>query len=70
MSGRDVDDQITDSTGAYGLQMLAYRMQMHPLDERGLWFEHVPSLAYEFMQASPRHLLLQMEAVERGPVPG
>jgi len=69
MAGWDVDDQIADSACAYGLQMVTNCTQMGALHKGRLRFEHRPSLAYEFMQASESHFRLQVEAAQCRPVP-
>ena len=59
VSWRNVDDQITDAACGDGLQMFADGPHMHAIHKRRVWFQDVPCLADELIQASVRLLRLQ-----------
>jgi hypothetical protein len=59
VSWRNVDDQITDAALDDGLQMFADGPHMHAIHKRRVWFQDVPCLADELIQASVRLLRLQ-----------
>ena len=60
MSRRDIDDQVTDVSFAYSLEMIADCADVVTIHECGFRLENTPSLDYEFMKSAARLLRLQL----------
>ena len=63
----NVDNQVAEAAFGDSLQVLAYGLHVHALDERRGRFQHRPRLQYELMQPSSGHLHFQVRAVQRRP---
>lgn len=67
MTGRNIDDQISDAAVAYRLQVFTDGLKVDAVDQRGIRFQHMPGLHHEFMQIPTGFFGLQQLPVGNRP---